>query len=319
MTAIDWLEHHHANGDDSQGIENIILWLGANNALGTVTDLNIIATNDPTRSYHPDMSHTQRHEFNLWAPSHFRDDYSRLLDCVDGALSKKATNDWRVFVGTVPAVTIVPLAKGVGDAAFREDPFGVLERAKYFKYYTYFLFDEAHARVSEHKITREQAYTIDRYIAAYNQTIVELGAKKNRKYKVPRYHVVNVNKALLQAAYKRNDENPTYDFPEAMRDRFPMVDTRFYHATTRGAVVQGELFSLDGVHPSAIGQGLVAHEFLKVINKVRKSHFTVDWDAVYETDDLYMKPIRLMMWVRKQDEFAKLFLNLFRGSSRKQN
>jgi hypothetical protein len=314
-TALKWLEHHHTGGADAAGVENLVLWLGSNNALGTVVDLEVIATNDPTRNYHAGLSQTERLEFNLWSPAHFEEDYRTLLDKVDGVMSQKET-DWRVFVGTVPAVTIAPLAKGVGEPMFKDDPFGVLAQAKYYKYYTYFLFDEEYAHTSETKITRAQAYAIDSNIAEYNETIRNVTAEKNAAHGADRYHVVEINRALLEAAYKRNNENPIYDFPDEIRQRFPMVDTRFYHATSQGVLEQGGLFSLDGVHPSAIGQGLVAHEFMKVINAVRGTALQVDWDAVYAADDLYMKPLRMMPWLRRQDDLAKLFLNISRGLGR---
>ena len=41
-TQLDWLEFHHLN----EGISNLILWLGSNNALGTVVDLKIIQTSN---------------------------------------------------------------------------------------------------------------------------------------------------------------------------------------------------------------------------------------------------------------------------------
>ena len=316
MTALGWLERHHTNNDDDNGVENLLLWLGSNNALGTILDLEVIATNDPTRNYNPSLSRAERLEFNLWSPPHFQVDYRELLDKVD-AIMRQRNSEWRVFIGTVPAVTIAPLAKGVGEAIYRDDPFGILEQAKYYKYYTYFMFEEGYAQTSEAKITREQAYTIDAYIAEYNNCIRDLIRQKNESYSTQRYFEVDINKALLQAAYKRNNEQPIYNFPQGIRDRFPMVDTRFYHASSNGRVTQGGLFSLDGVHPSAIGQGLVAHEFMQVINKARRSQLAVDWNSVYASDDLYMRPVRTMAWLRRQDDLAKLFLNLSRGSSRK--
>lgn len=72
---------------------------------------------------------------------------------------------------------------------------------------------------------------------------------------------------------------------------------------------QGSLVSLDGVHTSAIDQGLTAHEFLKIINKVRGSKFEIDLGNVYENDALYTNPIRMMPYVRR---YAKLFHQLLK-------
>lgn len=67
-------------------------------------------------------------------------------------------------------------------------------------------------------------------------------------------------------AYKRNNGQPTYDFPDYFDFIYPMVNTKYYHTDSEGRVRQGGLFTLDGVHPSAISQGLLAYEFLKVMN-----------------------------------------------------
>ena len=309
MTALDWLKHHHTGGRDPQGVENLILWLGSNNALGTIIDLKINATNDPTRNYDRSLSHSQRLDFNLWSPEHFEEDFSELMSRVNEIMTNNGS-DWQVFVGNVPAVTIAPLAKGVGKCVRRTDPFEVVPHARYFKYYTYFMFEKDYAQTSERKLTREQAYSIDEYIASYNESIRNWLDILNGKYRKNRYHYVDLNRAFVQAAYKRNGEEPCYQFPPELKKRNPMVDTRFYHATSEGRVTQGGIFSLDGVHPSAIGQGLIAHEFLKVINDVRKTNYAVDWDTVYESDDLYMRPLRIMPWLRKQDELASLFLEV---------
>lgn len=310
MTALDWLKHHHTGGRNREGVENLILWLGSNNALGTIIDLKINATNDPTRNYDRSFSHSQRLDFNLWSPEHFEEDFSELMSRVDDIMKSNREPDWRVFVGNVPAVTIAPLAKGVGKCIRRTDPFGIVPHARYFKYYTYFMFEEDYAHTSERKLTREQAYSIDKYIASYNEIICKQLKTLNGKHGQDRYHYVDVNRAFVEAAYKRNGEEPLYNFPSDTKSRSPMVDTRFYHASSEGRFEQGGIFSLDGIHPSAIGQGLIAYEFLKVMNGVRKTAYKVDWDSVYGSDDLYMNPLRIMPWLRRQDELASLFLEI---------
>lgn len=308
-TALGWLEHHHTGDEDPAGVENLILWLGSNNALGTVLDLEIIATDDPDSAYHPDMEHGQRQPFNLWSPDHFELDYRHLMDEVHRIMTSR-DNDWHVFVGNVPAVTIAPLAKGVGASVPAADPFEVLEgKAQYFEYYTYFLFDVDTARDTDFRLTFDEAYKIDTYIAAYNKIIKNSIDDKNALLDTERYHLVDINAALVKAAYKRNFGKPIYPFPDGMAQRPYHVDTRFYHATREGKLVEGGLFSLDGVHPSAIGQGLLAHEFMGVMNAARGLDLSVDWDAVYRSDDLYSKPLRMMPWVHTLDDLAELFLN----------
>lgn len=312
FSALDWLAHHHRR--DGEGVRNLILWLGSNNALGTVVALKVRATNDPRLPYSPDYGHKERLPFNLWWPEHFRADFAALLDRVHDIMRRR-TDDWMVFLATIPAVTIAPLAKGVGESSLLPDPFGVIrDGAKYFKYYTYVLFDEEFAVRRELKLTQREAYTIDGYIAGYNRIIRELVEARNAACDQPRYHVVDMAAALLRAAYKRNDGMPTYEFPPEVAARYPMVDTRYFHAKSDGSLEQGGIFSLDGVHPTAIGHGLVAHEFLKVMNAVRGWDLKLDWEAIYASDSLYMRPPRLMPWVREHRRLAEMLVGIIRAA-----
>lgn len=307
-SALTWLEHLA----ETQGVENLFLWLGANNALGTVISLTVRATNGPRSSFHPGMSRPERDEnFNLWSPEHFRIDYEALIDRALAALAKNAHDDWKVFVGTVPAVSVAPLAKGVGDVFEMDDPFGVIQpKALYYQYYTYVIFDDEYARKGGKKLVLRDLYEIDRYIAAYNRIIRETLAKANQALGKERFFVVDICEHLLRAAWKRNKGSPTYDWPPEIRQRFPMIDTRFYYATAEGHMEAGGIFSLDGIHPTAIGQGIIAHEFLKVLRQARPGEAIgpLDWEAIYKSDALYQEPLRLMPSIRASDGAAKIFL-----------
>jgi hypothetical protein len=129
------LQHHHGDGD---GVENLVLWLGSNNALGTIVRMGIKRTADsPTRPLA--MTFDERNTFNLWSPEDFKAEFDQLMEKVHEILvaGKCPCN---VFVGTVPPVTIAPLARGVGqEQVVTPDPFGVLPQAKYYERYTYFL------------------------------------------------------------------------------------------------------------------------------------------------------------------------------------
>ncbi len=307
-SVLDWLDHH---ARQAQGVENVLLWLGANNALGTVVGLNITATNGPQSRYHADMSRPEREGFNLWGPDDFHAEYTELLDRLDTIMAGNTNAEWRVFIGTVPPVTVAPLTLGVGEAYFVEDPFGVIAAgAKYFKYYTYFLFDEKTAANSSMKLAFTEMLAIDRYIADYNKSIRKLAEAKNQQHGRTRYVIVDTCRMLLQAAFKRNDGQPTYDWPEEVTKRFPMVDTRFHHAEKGDTYLeQGGLFGLDGIHPSAIGQGLIAREFLDAIAAERGVSYPLDWAQIYAADTLYNQPIQLMGSIRrKADELAKFLI-----------
>ena len=67
------------------------------------------------------------------------------------------------------------------------------------------------------------------------------------------------------------------------RYQYPPVKTKYCHADSKGLLSQGGLFSLDVVHPSAIGQGLIAWEFIKVMDKTRNKNWQekLDWQEIF--------------------------------------
>lgn len=315
FSQLDWL-NYHASGE---GVENLILWLGANNALGTVMGMNIQPTpNDGTALL--SMTHEQREQWNLWHPQDFKVEYTELLDRVDRILQNNRHPHYNVFVGTVPLVTIAPLAKGVGPTTTLEvesDYSDRKEKYVYYKYYTYFFREEnAVERTDKAFLTLTDALYIDNCIRQYNRTIKQLVAERNRQYSQPRYHIVDISKALQDIAFKRNAGQVKYKFPDYFRFKYPPVNTKYYHADERGRLKQGGLFSLDGIHPSAIGQGLIAYEFLKVMKQVGVvKQIDLNWDAIFKSDQLYSDPIPLMHELYENDHLAEFLVNWVAGST----
>ena len=310
FSQIRWLAEHASR---DEGVENLILWLGANNALGTVVTLQINQTpNDPQNPPH-EMPHPERasHSWNLWHPADFAADYEMLLEKVDEAMrGNDREKDWKVFVGNVPLVTIAPLAKGVG-------PTMEIERdgkiSVYFKYYAYFPFEENDVRERDIiYLTLAEALHIDDCIRADNRDISRLLEEKNKEHPKRRYYLVDTCGILESLAFKRNAGQVEYDFPDYFDFVYPRVDTKYYHADRRKRLRQGGLFSLDGVHPTAIGQGIVAHEFLKVMKRTGVAlGGSLDWPVIFESDALYSNPISLMHELYNKDWLAKYLLERF--------
>lgn len=319
FSQLSWLEKHAGSGD---GVENTVLWLGANNALGTVTNLKINQTPNNPNQRPGSVSPIERlkvRNWNLWHPDDFKADYGELLDRVDTIMKTNKAPNWRVFVATIPLVTIAPLAKGVGETT-KIDNKGI-----YYKYYTYFPFEEDFAVKTGIHLTMQDALYIDDCIRAYNESIKELIDDLNAKYDKKRYHVVDICQAFEAMAYKRNDGQPTYDFPDYFDFTYPKVNTKYYHADTEGRLKQGGLITLDGVHPSAIGQGLLAYEFLKVMSAANVTDtlgavvadgFTNDeWQIIFNNDTLYSQPITIMQEIYGKQELAEFivkFIKLFK-------
>jgi hypothetical protein len=314
-----WLEEHATNPDE--GVENLILWLGANNALGTVVGLKIRQTpNDPNQRPHL-LTHEEREGWTLWHPDDFKAEYEEFLNRVDTAMRQNTNPDWRVFIGTVPPVTIAPLAKGVGPTyriTRKNSTTGEDETSVYYKYYVYFLFDEDLVHRNDGLyLELKDALHIDDCIREYNSTIRALVEAKNADHQEKRYHIVDIFQMFQDIALKRNAGEVKYDFPEYFDFVYPKVDTRYYHADPDGRLRQGGLSSLDGVHPSAIGHGLLAYEFLKVMGEVSVvDNIQLDWEAIFESDRLYSEPIIIMQELYEHTWFAEKLLSLIRTFQR---
>lgn len=336
FSQMSWLERHATKAKG--GVENLILWHGANNALGTVLKLSISQTPDNPARRPVAMSHVERaaRKWNLWHPNDFDAEYEEMFARVDRIMRANKAPDWRVFIGTVPMVTIAPLAKGVGDTVTfdvpEDDASGeplmrdgrrVTHREAYYKFYTYFPFDEAYAQGGGSCLNRQEALLIDNTIRQYNRKIKALAAKANREHGAQRYHIVDLAETLRALALKRNEGNPSYEFPRFLEFKHPMVDTKYYFADTDGRLRQGGLFSLDGVHPTPILHGLIAWEFLKVMRAAGVkgggggplvADFTDDqWRAIFANDLLYSSPIPLMQELFAHRKLAEHLLGFVKA------
>ncbi len=268
------------------GIENLIVFLGANNALGTVTSLNI-------KYSEPSDLHRLPHErkCNLYLPEHFQYLYAKL------AADIETVDAQRVFVGTVPHVTIPPVTRGVS-------PDGTLDDGL-FEYYTRpWVWDDSFDPDKHAHLTRDQARQIDTFIDAYNEII-------RTEAKARGWRVCDVCKHLDQLAYRRNEGEPRFKFPDelvaALQEYDPLgylvqdgqvtLDTRFFCTEEQnpGRVMRGGMFSLDGIHATTIGYGLIADEMIKVMKKAKVEFARpLDWEAIVRSDTLVNNPPALM-------------------------
>lgn len=304
---VRWLKHHA----EESGVENAIVWLGANNALGTVISLDPKPTpGDGVTTLESCLM--ERRKWNLWHPADFEAEYTVLLDKIYKAMANNLCDDWHCFLGTVPLVTIAPIIKGLGEPRLIPDPAGSGREFRYYQYYTYFpLSMEAGFKIN--KILKfSQALFIDKTIIRFNELIMELAKKKNQQLGRDAFHIVDISQSLTDMAWKRNSGNPTYEFPEYVKWKYPLVDTKYYHADKKGKISKGGVFSLDGVHPTAIGQGLVAWEFLKKMQekgRVRRDA-DINWEDLYAVDALRQMPIRLMQEIYQHDKLIQLFADI---------
>jgi hypothetical protein len=283
------------------GVENLLIVAGANNALGTITALDVKPTTDAILS-DPIGNRTR---FNLWRPEHFAVAYERL------AAEAESVSAQRVFLTTVPHVTIAPLVRGVGHGLKARTPVD----PRYFQYYTLFWIRDKHFNPGKDPhLTGKQAIQIDATVDQYNQII--RGAVDERRRRGLDWHVIDLGGALERLAFRRYREIgmvPPGGFYPVPNDYLlalqaaglPELTTQFLQ-TDGERICQGGLFSLDGVHPTAMGNGLLAHEALRVMQQEAGIPFpsagrgmqsglkTVDFQRVLRRDTLVRVPPRLL-------------------------
>ena len=298
-------------GKDGSGIETLVVMLGSNNALSTVTRLEVVWSEDPDFQ---DLN--KKNRFTIWNPKHFQTE----LDLVEARI--KSIRAQRVIWATVPHVTIAPVARGVGRK--------VREGSRYFPYYTrpWISNEDFDPRVDPH-ITENQARAIDSAIDEYNQAIENVV----RKARVAglEWYLFDMAGLLDRLASRRYKDDPAarpawwtpYPLPAELQGLDPVPDSRFFASGPNGRT-GGGLFALDGVHPTTIAYGLVAQEIIAIMdqagvkfycpdgNTPRKSPVRVDFERLIEQDSLISHPpeslsgdLALVGWLNEKLDFVK--------------
>ncbi|WP_007513275.1 hypothetical protein [Pseudofrankia saprophytica] len=274
-------------GDDG-GIETLIVFLGANNALPAVVQLCVAWSDDGF----DDLERNR--DFTVWRPTHF----ARELDLVAEAVSKiKARH---VIWCTVPHVTIAPIARGVDKKA---EP-----GSRYFPYYTRpWITDQEFDPRKDPNITGQQARAIDSAIDQYNDAIVTK-VREARRRKL-NWYVFEAAGVLDRLASRRYIDDPRsrpawwtpYSLPPELAALDPTPDSTFL--TSDGEKRSGGgLFSLDGVHPTTVGYGILAQELINLMRhhagvvfrypdgRPRPDPVTVDFARLIRRDTLIKRP-----------------------------
>lgn len=267
-------------------IDMLIVWLGANDCLGTVLTLEI--ADMPSNYVGEDP--VEREAFNLTSSAQFDRDYSRLADEIDAILSR-ASGRRQVYVATVPYVTIPPVTHGIGK--FHD---------RYFDHYGWFFRGDEHGK----SLSRAQAQRIDARIDGFNASICASARAHG-------WTIVDMAAMLEQLAVRRNDcsdqpgnrlrlwlESVTHEqHPLLALDPLPCVSL---YTVARGSNgykrTRGGLFGLDHVHPSTLGYGLAAERFLAAMIANNPddpviANARIDWDAVMREDTLEQRAPRV--------------------------
>lgn len=307
-TQIRNLQHFTDNNDP---VENLIVFLGANDCLGAVRDLKMKKM--PTRNVYEDPE-KRRDKYNLTSLSVFKKDYGHMVDLISESISPMT----RVFVGTIPHVTIPPITRGLGEK----------ECGKYFKRYGRFFAPDDFRPLLGGTLSGSEVQEIDERIDTFNNFIREEVEERGN------WHVVDICNLLDSLAIRRRDDincqdnaaervlkcffteqgvknvedhpllklNPPPDvhlLGSRRRTDEDDVNNSSTRSNSDGIRTGGGFFSLDCFHPTTIGYGLIAEAFLDVMagvgvpgicNQEGVSWRRLDWKTLTERDTLVNDP-----------------------------
>jgi hypothetical protein len=250
----------------------------------------------------------------VWHPRLFKAQLDRAVDQARGIAAR------HVIWATVPHVTIAPVARGVERK--------VTAGSRYFPYYTRpWIADDAFDPGEDRRITHQQARAVDSAIDDYNDHIAEAVIAARREGLD--WYVLDMAGLLDRLAQKRYIDDPLarpdwwsrHPLPPALEALDPPPTSGFFAADAAGRRTKGGLFSLDGVHPTTIGYGILTEEIVRVMSVAgvvfrdgdgapRPAPVAVDFDRLLAEDTLISDPprsidatLRTIAWVEEHAPF----------------
>lgn len=293
------------------GVENLIVCLGHNNGLGAVVNLNL-KWSEPEDL----IAFTANRKHSIYRPEHFEIEYRALAERISNIGVK------RVFVPTIPYPTIPPVVRGV-NSDFSKKSFG------YFDYYTRFwIWDEDFNPEKHPHLTKDEAIQIDLTIDEFNRIIRKIAKEYG-------WFVVPVAKNVAGMANRRLGGGLLRGFPaefvEALK-RNPKtthlvnekneatLTTEYLRLNEENKIYKGGIFSLDGLHPTTIGYGLMAGVYYQTMVQAGvKFKKKIDWDYIISQDSLITNPpiflgelrsVLGFLAIGNQERFFKLSKNI---------
>lgn len=295
---VEWFSEHG-------GIENLICCLGHNNVIGAASDLKIRYSEDSDLS-----AFFANRACTVYRPEHFKKELIVLYEKLASLKSK------RVFVPTLPLVSITPIMRGVNLD-------GSLPRGGYFDYYTRFwIWDDDFNPEIHPRLTRSQVIELDEITRVYNAEI----AKQADRFG---FHLVPVSQYVEAIATRRNGIRASeYSklrslFPTGLKRELAKrettrhlpqdypVGTDFYRLDPiSGHLTKGGIFSLDGLHPTTIGYGLIAQIYYRTMQQAGVTFESeLNWERIVSEDSLITNPPRILINLRDALQYMALDRN----------
>jgi hypothetical protein len=304
------------------GIETLIIFIGANNALGSILEFSVRWSTKIYEDLQEYDNLRQDQKFTVWDPIHFKKELDLVVDQVRQIRAR------HVIFATVPHVTIAPLARGVGNK--------VRPGSRYFPYYTYpWISDENFNSKDDPSITEQEARAIDSAIDQYNYDIAK--AVESARLDNLDWYLIDIAGILDRLAARRYFDDHSarpdwwtpYDLPAALQNLSPVPDARFFKSDSTGRI-SGGLFALDGVHPTTIGYAVLAQEFINIMQQYagvefylgdgktkRNQPVRVDFQHWISHDNLIIDPpisltedLEIIGWINKKLDMFKCMLSI---------
>jgi len=282
------------------GIENLIVTMGHNNIIGAVSDLKFILSEEDDLTRFP-----SEREYTVYRPEHFEREYRKLAEEVSQIGAE------RIITQTIPYVTIPPVSRGVNADKSRKGHTG------YFDYYTRFwIWDEDFEPDIHSHLTKEEAILLDQHVDEYNNIIRRVSDEYG-------WITVPLNRYVSGIATRRLGGQIRIPYPESfcrameqnpmtahlVADRkSPKLSTDYIRIDEEnGKLYKGGIFSLDGIHPTTIGYGLIAHIYKETMEKAGiKFDKPLDWEHIISSDTLITDPPYLLVELRNFLRFLSL-------------
>lgn len=296
FTLLDNVEHLQNNG----GIENLIVSMGHNNVIGAVSDLKFELSEEKDLNKFP-----SERSYTVYRPEHFEQEYRKLAEQVSQIGAE------RVITQTIPYVTIPPVSRGVNADKSRKGHTG------YFDYYTRFWIWDADFNPDKHPhLTKDQAIALDQHVDEYNTIINEVADEYG-------WITVPLNRYVSAIARRRLGGKMRMPYPEAFckamnrnpdtkhlvaDPKDPKLSTEYVRIDrNNGKLYKGGIFGLDGIHPTTIGYGLIAHLYKQTMEDHGVSfNKPLDWDHIIKSDTLVTNPPFVLVELRKFLRFLSL-------------
>ena len=268
-----------ADPDPDHGIETLIVFLGANNALSSVVKLSLVWSgdgyDDPRR----------KNAYTVWRPEHFAAELAQVAARVGGIRAR------HVIWCAVPHVTIAPIARGVRHKS--------ADGSRYFPYYTRPWIGDADFDVRrDPHLTGDQARSIDTAVDQYNDALADV--VREARHAGRDWYLFDTAGLLDRLASRRYAEDEEarpawwtpYELPPAVAALTPAVTSHFL-ASDGERRSAGGLFSLDGVHPTTVGYGILAQELISVM-RLAGVEFRTPYDGQLRSDPVEVDFARLI-------------------------